>query len=216
MQTIITICFASDDNYAPYMGMAIFSILRNANPNDKFRFYVLDNKISHRNKQKIESLKKHRPFQITWLTLDISLFQKCDTKHANWTLSIFGRYLIPKLIPADKVLYLDSDIIVNGSLKELFDIDINGYYALAVKDLYLDIYKEHKELIGMGNNRIYFNAGVVLFNNKLCIDNNISQKFYFYFTENKNKLKFHDQDILKIFKFVNFLIYGIIKIWIFS
>ena len=92
MQSIINICFASDDNYAPYMGMAIFSILRNANLHDNFHFYVLDNRISSTNKQKIEYLRKLHAFQITWLALDTSLFKQCDTKHPNWTLSIFGRY----------------------------------------------------------------------------------------------------------------------------
>ena len=134
MQSIINICFASDDNYAPYMGMAIFSILRNANLHDNFHFYVLDNRISSTNKQKIEYLRKLHAFQITWLALDTSLFKQCDTKHPNWTLSIFGRYLIPKLIPEDKVLYLDCDIMVRDSLAPLWGEDISEYYLAGVPD----------------------------------------------------------------------------------
>ena len=61
----LTICFASDDNYAPYMGMAIFSILKNAAPKDTFHFYVLDNKISDKNKQKLDSLHQTYDFDLT-------------------------------------------------------------------------------------------------------------------------------------------------------
>lgn len=197
MQTIITICFASDDNYAPYMGMAIFSILRNANPNDKFHFYVLGNKISHRNKQKIESLKKHRPFQITWLTLDTSLFQKCDTKHPNWTLSIFGRYLIPKLIPADKVLYLDCDVMVRDSLAPLWKEDISEYYLAGVPD-YNVMQRGHlTERFGKEMKADeYVNSGVLLINNKKWRQENLFEVLLEYSIKNAELLQYPDQDAI--------------------
>ncbi|ADG70799.1 glycosyltransferase family 8 protein [Brachyspira murdochii] len=181
------ICLCSDENYAKYMAVTMASILKNTNDDENIIFHIIESNIKDETKNKLIYLKKIKNCEIKFYRVEYN----------KYPLATYLRLLIPELIKdADKVLYLDSDIIVNGSLKELFDIDINGYYALAVKDLYVDIYKEHKELIEIGNNRIYFNAGVVLFNNKSCIDNNISQKFYSYFTENKNKLKFHDQDIL--------------------
>lgn len=182
------ICLCSDENYAKYMAVTMASILKNANDDENIIFHIIEPNIKDETKNKLIYLKKIKNCEIKFYRVE-------NNKYNN--LAICLRLLIPELIKdADKVLYLDSDIIVNGSLKELFDIGINGYYALVVKDLYLDIYKEHKELIGMGNNRTYFNSGVVLFNNKLCIDNNISQEFYSYFLNNFSKLKFIDQDIL--------------------
>ena len=74
MNNKISICFATDNGYAPYMGMAILSILTNAGKEENFHFYVLYNKISNENKKKVESLKKIRPFEITWLPLNEELF----------------------------------------------------------------------------------------------------------------------------------------------
>ena len=70
----IHICFASDDNYAPYMGLAILSILTHACDTDRFHFYILDNKISKTQKEKIQSLSVKHPFEITFLPLDENVF----------------------------------------------------------------------------------------------------------------------------------------------
>lgn len=182
------ICLCADDNYSKYMGVTMASILKNADDDENIIFHIIEPNISEDTKNKLLSLKKIKNF-------DIKFYRIENNKYAN--LAICLRLLIPELIKnADKILYLDSDIIVNGSLKELFSIDINNCYALVVKDLYVDIYKEHKELIDIGKERTYFNSGVVLLNNKLCMEDDMSEKFYSFFENNKDKLKFIDQDIL--------------------
>ncbi|MBR1825957.1 MAG: DUF4422 domain-containing protein [Alphaproteobacteria bacterium] len=52
----INICFATDDKYAKYMGIAITSILRYKLPHDNINIYVLDGGISSKNKDKIAKL----------------------------------------------------------------------------------------------------------------------------------------------------------------
>lgn len=47
---------------------------------------------------------------------------------------IYGRILIPQLISDDRVIYLDADTIVNGSLKDLFSLDMDGHTIGAVED----------------------------------------------------------------------------------
>ncbi|TXJ43950.1 glycosyltransferase family 8 protein [Brachyspira pilosicoli] len=182
------ICLCADNNYAKYMGVTMASILKNTDDDENIIFHIIEPNISENTKNKLFSLKKIKDF-------DIKFYRVENNKYDN--LAICLRLLIPELINnADKVLYLDSDIIVNGSLKELFSVDIDNYYALVIKDLYVDIYKEHKESIGIGKDRQYFNSGVLLLNNKLCIEDNMPEKFYSFFEENKSKLKFIDQDIL--------------------
>lgn len=39
---------------------------------------------------------------------------------------IYGRLLIPQLVPADRVLYIDSDSVVDRSLQPLFATDLEG------------------------------------------------------------------------------------------
>lgn len=197
MSESIHICFASDDNYAPYLGIAILSILKNADKEDKFHFYILDNKISAENKAKIENLSSHNPFEITWLNLDDKLFEKCDTKSASWTLSIFGRYLIPELILADKVLYLDCDVMVRGSLAELWKENLDGYYLAGAPD-YNVMWrgKLEERFKGEMNPREYVNSGVLLINNKKWREEKLFQTLLDYSIENASLLQWPDQDAI--------------------
>lgn len=53
------------------------------------------------------------------------------------TQASFYRYTIPE-IPEDRILYLDSDIVVDGNIEEMYFSDFNGKYALAVEDMYIN------------------------------------------------------------------------------
>lgn len=193
------ICLAADDRYAPYMGLTILSILKNAGPEDAFHFYILDNKISAGQKQKIDSFQAQYQFEITYLTLDEQLFAKCDAKRPTMTLSTFGRYLIPKLIPQDKVLYLDCDILVRGSLLPLWQEDISGYYLAGMPD-YNVIYRGRlKERFGDAfKAQEYVNAGVLLINNKRWREENLFEKLLDFTEKNTALLSFADQDAINV------------------
>ena len=53
-------------------------------------------------------------------------------KHVNELT--YARFLIPELIQEERVLYLDSDIIVNASLSNLFHVDMKGCPIAAIDD----------------------------------------------------------------------------------
>ncbi len=61
----------------------------------------------------------------------------------------YARILIPDLIPAERVLYLDADVIVDRNLDDLFNMDLQGNAVAAADDYFGD----------------FFNAGVLLMDN---------------------------------------------------
>ena len=191
------ICFAADDGYAPYMGLAILSILMHCAEGETFHFYILDNEISNHNKHAIESLNKKYSFEISWLKMDKTLFQGCDTRSSNWTISIFGRYLIPQLISADKVLYLDCDIMARTSLIPLWKINLGQNYLAGVPD-YNVIYRGNIEerFKGQLSPDEYVNSGVLLINNKKWREENIFQKLLSFSQNNTSWLLWPDQDAI--------------------
>lgn len=56
----------------------------------------------------------------------------------------------------EKVIYLDTDVMINGDIKELFDIDISNYELGVVKDRYGHFFIHPN----------YFNSGMLLMNMK--------------------------------------------------
>ena len=90
----------------------------------------------------------------------------------------YARLLIPKLIPEDKVLYLDTDIVVDDNLDDLFKMDFDGNKILAI----LDIYSGHPQK-GIDE----FNAGVMLIDNaRLRENSNTSDELLSHISDANN------------------------------
>ena len=57
----INIFFSSDNNYIQHLSIAIYSLLDNSSIENLYKIYILDNKISLKNKNKLaSSLKKFK------------------------------------------------------------------------------------------------------------------------------------------------------------
>lgn len=181
------------------MGLAMLSVLQSAAKKDRFHFYVLDNKISASNKHKLNSLRQRYSFQLDYIALDETMFSRCEVKRSNWTRSIFGRYLIPKVIPADKVLYLDCDVMVRGSLRPLFEEDISRYYVAGVPDYNVIFRGKLRERFGADfKKEEYINSGVLLINNKKWRGENLFEKLLNFSQEHAAELLWPDQDAINV------------------
>lgn len=88
----------------------------------------------------------------------------------------------------DKIIYLDTDTIVNNDLGELFNIDITEYEVACVKDLYNWASPSRWSV------KKYFNSGVLLLNMKLIKETGYFEKTRKFINE---KLSVYpDQDAL--------------------
>jgi lipopolysaccharide biosynthesis glycosyltransferase len=125
----------------------------------------------------------------------------------------FGYWRIPGIAEAaktyDRILYLDSDIHVEGSnLEKLLSIDMQGAPIAAVRDVHQSVrpHREANEFKKLGwNNAPYFNAGVMLIDgakflreNAIEMIENCAQKF-------PEALTTYDQSLLNIAYYENWL-----------
>lgn len=204
--TRMNIFFAVDHNYVEHLCVTMASILVNARDFDCFNFYIIDCGILRGDKKKIESLKKHKDFNIEYLKVDMNVFKNYPIKNSYLSLATYARYLISDLKPEiDRYLYLDCDIIVQGPLVELYNAEFDGNYAVAVRDSFFPTNFAQKYDI-----KNYFNAGVLLINAKKWRKDNISQKLFdaTFKLGNIGELEHEDQDVLNYVlnervKFVN-------------
>ncbi len=192
----INICFATDNNYAKYMGLALMSILKSANKEDKLHFFILDNQIKQEEKDKIASLKKIKDFEIIYIPINDEMFKNCHANQKGLSLTAFARFLVPWLIEVDKLLYLDCDIFVRHSLAPLFNTDISNYYMAGA----LDFAIKGSYLISKFGNGVlpsdYVNTGVLLINNKKWKEESIADALFKYAGTHSEDLHYADQDCL--------------------
>jgi lipopolysaccharide biosynthesis glycosyltransferase len=111
------------------------------------------------------------------------------------TGATYLRLRIGELLPAklDRVLYLDSDIIITGDVTELFEMDLLGFPFGAVPDAVVDGYREVRAKIGLGANAYYFNAGVLLIDLPRWRSLNIGVRAINYCRSNRDAITFWDQ-----------------------
>ncbi len=189
----MNILTATDDNYAPWCGVMLTSLLEH-NQGYDIHIWILSDNISEQNKMLLNSLDA----AIHIVDLD-------EVDFSSWVPSLaLGEYLsrttwarlaLGDVLPADvhKILHIDADTIVLGSLHELYDTDLTGIAAAAVD--------EYRDARYLGMHGMYFNAGVILFNVDYFRDNNVRDKCIKYVEEYAGVIRFHDQDVLnKVFE----------------
>ncbi|MGE2765615.1 glycosyltransferase family 8 protein [Escherichia coli] len=190
----IALCF--DRGFIMPAGVALYSIISN-NSNINLHFHLLVSGISESECSIFLELEgPNTAISIYHVTDKFDI--NPDTLVLGIPLSTCLRFLIPEVVD-DKItniLYLDCDIICNGSLYELVDYDLKDYIACVISDS-PDMQDRVKKL-DYGIDFInYFNAGVMLINISAWKKENITQKAL-EMINNGTVYRYADQDVLNI------------------
>ena len=197
----LNVLFSSNDEFAPYLGVSLYSFLEHNNADfEKINIFLFDDGISQENKNKLNEIVSAFNQEINYIdSADIQSQIKNSVdimeKDGVSSLTTYNRLFASSILTdIDKLLYLDADSLILGSFKELWEMDISDYYIAGVEDL-LSIDTIKKE-IGMDTNQRYINAGFLMINLKKWRDENIEEKFFDFQRETKDKFIFHDQGII--------------------
>jgi lipopolysaccharide biosynthesis glycosyltransferase len=188
MKEKVNIVFATDRNYIQHLCAALLSLLFN-NRELVFTVYIISSGMTAKDRRRIDEIIKGYDCEIRHLTVSDELFVKLATEHPMYPKGIYYRLLIPSLIDEKKLLYLDSDIIVNGSVKELYDTDLGDYYVGAIEDPGFD---RHDKL-RMDKDSHYFNSGMMLINLAKWKETGLQKKVIDFIEHNPDAIWFPDQ-----------------------
>lgn len=198
MNDKLNVFFAIDKRYVQHFTVAATSLLEN-NKDLRISIYVLHDIDDLSVMDKSLSFFKEKYGQELHLIhvgdVDFSKFRLTDF----YPKSTYYRLLLANLIPADvnAGLFLDSDLIVTGSLKPLAEIDIAKYYICAASEASVADNAERLNKLGFPN-KSYFNAGVILVNLKKWREENLTQKFFSIVNNYSEHLEWVDQDVLNM------------------
>lgn len=199
----ITMAFTDETGlYSRNIGATITSILRNT----EHRVYIhllCDKTLSNENYIKFNELICQYKQKIKFYNINLDNISGLARNEELNRVSkgTLYRLMIPELIDVEKVIYLDSDVIVNLDISELWNIDIRNYTLGAVLDVESSRndkrFKKFYESINVNLNR-YFNAGVVIFNlDKLRTFDLLDKSIDFF--GNKPNVPHLDQSALNYF-----------------
>lgn len=175
------IVFISDDNYIMPTAVAIKSLFMNiVDQQQKYIIHLFTEDISEESEQLLQSSVESNGGLIIH-RFDRNFFRDRNLQiNQNTHVSPIAllKFEIANILDdVDMALYLDSDIIANGDISSIFDIDISDYYVAACYELwhYIDaVYKNKEAKIG----DFYFNSGVMLLNLKLIRNESLDKKLW--------------------------------------
>ena len=187
MNKEIPIFFTIDDTYAPFVTVAIKSIIENASKEYNYRIVILYQDLTIENMNRISKISNEK-FKIDFIymkdefKLITNRIENCYVRLDYFTLTIFFRLLIPDMFPEyDKGIYIDSDVVVPGDISELYNTELGNNLLGVCNDisiLNIKTFTDYVEnAVGVSKYK-YFNSGVLLMNLKELRDRGFSNKFF--------------------------------------
>lgn len=190
----MNIVLSTDENYVVPTATCIQSIIEQ-NPDEDICFYILTNWISDDSIMKFAEMQERSGKEFVIKEVDGKEFVGLYTSD-RYPLPVYYRMLAPSIIPDEKCLYLDGDIIVTGNIRCLYDTDIKGFACGVVEDSAGDDIRRHNKLNMYG---LYFNSGVLLMNLDYWRENHITKQAVKMMSDNRKLFnRLPDQDCLNI------------------
>ena len=198
----IPIFFASDNNYAPYLAVAIKSLLTNASTDYFYKIHILTTNLDKDICDKLTRLATtNSSIQIISLKDEIEHIKHRFQLRDYYSIETYYRFFIADMFPQyDKVLYLDCDIVVLGDISNLYLTNISNFLLGAVQEQVMAHYKVFGDYVERALDvkvKNYFNAGVLLMNTKLFKAYQIQRKFFKLMNEFKFRVT-QDEDYLNV------------------
>ena len=215
----IVLC-AADDNYVKPLAVTLHSATRNLRTGSQLQAIIFDGGISEENHQKLKETFAESAANLFFLRPDLQDVSDLNISH-HITHTAYLRLLAGRILPSniDKVIYLDSDLLVQDDLTDLWEMELDGNYALAVPDIacpFVD--SRHADCnfvnsspyfaaispianwktLGMNPAAPYFNSGVMVLNVARMRQESIEEKLIACLKNNQRYVWCWDQYALNV------------------
>ena len=163
MKNPINICLSFDEKYAQHAAVTMVSLMKNCSRN--IHFYIIDSEPSGitESRSKIVKLVEMYGAKISFRTIDLSVFKgfpvwKPMQDSPNKYVPYYRLCLADLLPEIERIIYLDTDIVVQGDIAKLYDLEFaKDQFIAGVNDM------DSEELKEKISTSAYINSGVILF-----------------------------------------------------
>lgn len=195
----LNVLYACDDNYAPYCGVSILSLLKNNIDIERIRIFVVADNVSKINQAKLENTVQQFTRELVIIDAESvrQLMEELEVPMYRGSYATHYRKFFQMFIPKGihRLLYLDSDTIVTGSLRGLLKNDMKGKCMGVVLDA---LGGRYKQLLGFQIDEPYFNAGVTWIDVDAWIERKYSEKLMDHIKNVRSKYCNPDQDLFNL------------------
>ena len=182
----IPVFFTIDDQYAPYLAVAMVSLMENASRDYDYRLHVVHKGLSEKNRKRLSAMEKEH-FKVVLVEMDDTLRGITDRKENRlrcdyFTLAIFFRLLLADMFPQyERGIYIDSDVVITGDISRLYwtrleeGLLIGACVDHSVENI-PEIVRYFEQATGIKQPE-YVNSGVLLMNFRLMREREFGRRF---------------------------------------
>ena len=193
---LVNIVYSTSDTYSEIAAVSIVSLFDNCKDFSEINVYVIDMGISNRNKRRLEELADRYSRKLFFLEkLNIEELAGTHIDVGRWHISTFSRLFLLHVLPEGmkKVIYIDCDMIIRHSLKELWEMDMEGTWVMSADDCRGKMYRKN---IGIPEDSIYTNNGLMVIDLEAWKNNNVEQMFIDFIRKYNGDITYMDQGVL--------------------
>lgn len=204
----VWIAFATDEKFYKYTMVAIESVIEHANPVRQYHIGIMHHNLPEKLQRELENLapktqlygvKFAAPSQVQIRCIEMENIRTREELPVmeQFPVGVYDRYYLGKVFPqAEKVLYLDSDLVALCDVAELYDSSLDGHCLGACVSCFTPFMNGYaRKKLGLLP-EYYFNSGVLLIDTKRFEQSAIREKC-FHILQNAHFLC-PDQDALNL------------------
>lgn len=194
------IAFNIDANYTQHCAVTLVSIFEN-NKKEKVIAHIVAPSLPKDDQKILQQLALDYNNEVKFYFPHASILAPFSIKAFSKRISLttYYRCLLSQILPENigKVIYLDCDILVRGSLRPFWDTDLEEQAVGVIEDVGCNDESRYLQLC-YPSHKSYFNAGVLLINLAYWRKYDIAQQCIDFFKKHPERIRFNDQDLLNI------------------
>lgn len=190
--------YLCNDDYVYIAAVSIISLLESNKDLDNLRVFIVGEEISEDNKIKLyQTVHAYNRDLIMLDKPDIKGLVGCEIEMHWWIENVFSRVFLGEIFKnypdINKLIYIDCDTLIVGSLSDLWEFDLEGHIAAGVLEA---MGRLHKKAIGLREKEPYFNAGMILINVNKWRKENYDKKARDFILKVNGKMEYADESVL--------------------
>jgi len=195
-KSVMNILVTLNSGYIGPLSVMLKSIMINE-PETEIHLYVAHSSLTEKDFDIINKVIDKTRTTVHPISVDPSLLEHAPVLK-RISKETYYRLLVLDIIPedVDRILYMDPDIVVNKSMKELYNVSFGDAVVAGAGHTTGCVEWYNKKRLDMPEKSHYVNAGVLMFNleemRKFCT----TQDIFDYIEKNLKKLWLSDQDVI--------------------
>lgn len=165
------IAYSCNDYYIPQTCISIISLCENNRNIEELSIYFIGKDVCDENIEILKNIVHNYGRELIYIPFENIAFDLNISSVGRHIETIYSKVFFSRIQGLDKIIYLDSDIIVDGSLEELWNIDLTDCYLGAVQT-----FCGCKHELGMPSDTPFFNDGMAIMNVDYCREHNLIEQ----------------------------------------